>query len=135
MRPAASRRWTLLPAGALAAALALSACSGGDSTTAVKEDPIARQAPAPAASLPAPVRKLTISSDVGEFFVTPKAGTPKTQVDGTVARLKAMAGVQSAEFKGADGIVDLQFRPNATKPQREAAVRQLAALGEVEEGI
>lgn len=113
---------SLLAAGALALALGLSACgeSPGDN------------APAPAQALPTPVQSLVVGTDVGQFFVTP-AGKPQAQIDETVAKLRSMAGVQSSEFK--DGQVDVVFRPNVTKDQREAAVRQLAALGEVQEGI
>lgn len=118
-------RLTLLSAGALAAVLSLSACSGSDPATA---------APKPVASLPAPVQSLVQGTDVGEFFVTPKAGTPKTAVNGAVAKLRTLPGVQSAELNK-DGVVDVTFRGSITKSQREAAVKQLAALGDVQEGI
>ena len=48
-------------------------------------------------------------------------------------KLRSMPGVQSAELK--DGVVDLQFLGGSTSPQREAAVKQLAALGDVYEGV
>ena len=112
----------LLPTVALGAVLALSACgeSPGDN------------APPPTQTLPTPVQSLVVGTDVGQFFVTPE-GKSQTEIDETVAKLKSMGGVQSSEFK--DGMVDVVFRPNVTKEQREEAVRQLGALGEVQEGI
>ena len=123
MRSVSPRR-TLVSAGALAVALTLSGCGG--------DDP-ADNAPAPAKALPSPVQQLVVGTDVGQFLVTPKEGTAQADIDATVAKLRSMEGVQSAEFK--DGEVDLQFRPFVTKEQRQAAVQQLAALGEVREGI
>ena len=112
-----------LPAAALAAALALTACgsSPGD------------DAPDPVDALPTPVQSLAVNTDVGQFLVTPEPGTPQAEIDQTVAKLKGMGGVQSVEVR--DGVVDLQFRPTVTKEQREEAVKQLGALGEVQEGI
>ena len=112
-----------LPAAALAAALALSACgsSPGD------------DAPVPVAALPAPLQSLAVNTDVGQFLVTPKAGTTKAQLDETVAKLKSLEGVQSVAMT--DGAVDLQFRPTVTRDQRSEALRQLAVLGDVREGI
>lgn len=112
-----------LPAAALAAALALSACgsSPGD------------DAPDPVDALPTPVQSLALNTDVGQFLVTPEAGTPQAEIDQTVAKLKGMEGVQSVEV--VDGVLDLQFRPTVTREQREEAVKQLSALGDVQEGI
>ena len=112
-----------LPTAALAAVLALSACgsSPGD------------DAPDPVDALPTPVQSLALNTDVGQFTVTPETGTPQADIDQTVARLKAMEGVQSVEV--VDGVVDLQFRPTVTREQREEAVKQLGALGDVQEGI
>lgn len=118
-------RRTLLSAGLLAAALTLSACSGDSSTDA---------APAPAEALPSAVASVVTGTDVGQFFVTPKAGTPKEVIDGALAKLKTMPGVQSAELTP-DGLVDVQFRGGITVEQREAVVKQMAALGDVTEGI
>ena len=119
------RRPTLLTAGVLAGALMLSACSGDSASDA---------APDPAPALPSSVASIVTGSDVGQFFVAPKEGTPKATIDGAIAKLKEMPGVQSAELN-ADGLVDVQFRGGITPEQREAAVRQMAALGEVTEGI
>lgn len=110
-------------AAAVVVALALSACGSSPG-----ED-----APEPVKALPAPVQSLAVGTDVGQFFVTPKPGTPKADVDATVAKLKSMDGIQSVVVK--DGVIDLQFRPTVTPEQREEALRQLAALGEVQEGI
>lgn len=123
--PAPAPRLTLLSAGALAAALLLGGCSGDDATSS---------APAPAKVLPSAVESLVTKTDVGQYFVTPKAGTSKEAIAGVVAKLKTMPGVQSSE-QNADGMVDVQFRGGATAAQRAAAVKQLATLGEVTEGI
>ncbi len=137
-------RTTLLPAGALAAVLALSGCTGDGSTSegaqavrpvvdsAVKE--AAKQAPAPAKELPAPVKELVTKTDVGQFFVTPSPEMPPATVDSTIAKLKTLDGVQSVE-RTAEGQVDVVLRPAVQPKQREAIVKQLAALGEVQEGI
>lgn len=118
-----SPRRTLLPAAVLGLGLVLAGCgsSPGD------------DAPDPVAALPAPVQTLAVSSDVGQFFVTPE-GKSDAVITETVAKLKSMDGVQSAE-RLEDGNVDLQFHPSVTPEQRQEALRQLAALGEVQEGI
>ena len=112
-----------LPAAALAAALALSACgsSPGDDAT----DPVD--------ALPAPMQSLAVNTDVGQFLVTPKDGTPQAEIDETVAKLEGMDGVEAVQVT--DGDVDLEFRPTVTPEQRSEALRQLAALGEVREGV
>ena len=116
-------RRTLLPAAVLGLGLALAGCgsSPGDN------------APAPVEALPAPVQTLAVSTDVGQFFVTPE-GKSEAVVNETVAKLKSMDGVQSAEVLE-DGNVDLQFHPTVTPEQRQEALRQLGALGEIQEGI
>ena len=112
-----------LPAAALVAALALAACgsSPGD------------DAPDPVDALPTPVQSLALNTDVGQFLVTPEPGTPQAEIDQTIAKLKDMEGIQSVEVL--DGVVDLQFRPTVTQDQREEALKQLGALGDVQEGI
>jgi hypothetical protein len=137
-------RRTLLSAGVLSAALALSACTGSSSSSSstsaaelkpgVAVAPEAKSAPKPAPTLAAPIEKLATTTDVGEFLVTPDKELGSAQVKGAVARLSAMKGVQSAALTP-EGKVDLVFRGDGTKPQRVAAVKQLAALGTVEEGI
>jgi hypothetical protein len=117
-------RWTLLSYGA-AAAVALSGCanvSGRDNS-----------APPPAKSLPSALASL-VKTDVGQYLVKPRAGTSSKDVQATIATLRAMPGVQSAALNN-EGKIDLELAPNSTATQRGAAVKQLAALGEVEEGI
>lgn len=117
-------RWTLVSCGA-AAAVALSGCaniSGGKSA-----------APAPAKTVPSAVAEL-VKTDVGEYLVKPRSGTSSKDVQATIDQLKNMPGVQSAVLNK-DGKVDVQFYGNSSSDQRAAAVKQLAALGEVEEGI
>jgi hypothetical protein len=116
-------RWTLVSAGALAAVLSLSAC------TDAPED----AAPAPASAVPSAVVK-PLASDVGQYFVTPREGLPKADVEGTIAKLRRMPGVQSAELNK-EGVVDVQFLGSSTPAQRTAAVQQMAAIGEVVEGV
>jgi hypothetical protein len=117
-------RWTLLSAGA-AAAVALSGCaniSGGKS-----------DAPAPAKAVPSSVASL-VKTDVGEYLVKPRAGTSSKDIQATIAALRTMPGVQSADLNK-DGKVDVQFYGNSSSDQRANAVKQLAALGDVEEGV
>lgn len=144
MLPAPRR--TLLSAGVLAAALSLSACTGSatSSTTSSSSTgglkpgatvaPEAKNAPKPAPTLAAPIEKLVTTTDVGEFLVTPDKAVGSPQVKGAVSRLAAMKGVQSATLTP-EGKVDVVFTGDVTRPQRVAAVKQLAALGKVEEGI
>jgi hypothetical protein len=116
-------RWTVLSCAA-ATVLALSACAdvtGGSSG-----------APAPVKTLSAPLAKL-VQTDIGEFLVTPRPGTSTKDIQATITRLREMPGVQSAELK--NGKVDLQFAGGSTHQQHEKAVKQLAAIGEVEEGV
>jgi hypothetical protein len=117
-------RWTLLSFGA-AAALALSGCaniSGGKS-----------DAPPPAKAVPSGVASL-VKTDVGEYLAKPRPGTSSKDVQATINQLRTMPGVQSAELTK-DGKVDVQFYGNSSSEQRANAVKQLAALGEVEEGV
>jgi hypothetical protein len=115
-------RWTAV--AAVASALALSGCAnvnGGSSS-----------APAPATALPAPLASL-VKTDIGEYLVTPRAGTPPKDIQETIKQLQSMPGVQSADLK--NGQVDLQFLGGSTAEQRANAVKQLSALGEVQEGV
>jgi hypothetical protein len=115
-------RWTLVPCAA--AAFALSGCaniSGGSN-----------DAPEPAKALPAPIAS-ALKTDIGEYLVTPKPGTSSKDIQATIDQLRSMPGVQSAELK--EGNVDVQFFGGSTPEQREKAVKQLAALGEVFEGV
>ncbi len=116
-------RWTLLSAGALAAVLSLSACT---------DDP-GDAAPAPASAVPSAVAS-QLKSDVGQYLVTPKEGLAKADLDATIAKLRTMPGVQSAELNK-EGVVDVQFLGSSTPAQRTAVVQQMAAIGEVIEGI
>lgn len=117
-------RWTVLAATATAV-VALSGCadvSGGSSG-----------APDPAKTLPAPLASL-VKTDLGEYFVTPRPGTSDKDIQATIEKLRGMPGVQSAELLK-DGRIDLQFSGGSTPDQHEAAVKQLAALGEPVEGV
>lgn len=115
-------RWTVLAAATVV--VALSGCadvSGGSNG-----------APDPAKTLPAPLASL-VKTDVGEYLVTPRTGTSDKDIQATIERLRQMPGVQSVELK--NGKVDLTFLGNSTPEQHEKAVKQLAALGEVDEGV
>lgn len=116
-------RWTVLSCGA-AVALSLTGCANvsGKSTNA----------PAAVKTLKPDVAKL-VKTDVGEYLVKP-TGKPAKDVQATIDQLKTMPGVQSATLNK-DGLVDLVFAGESTSKQREAAVKQLAALGDVQEGI
>ena len=116
-------RWTLLCG--VAAAVALSGCADVSGSSGA--------APKPASSLPAQVAKL-VKTDVGEYFGTPNKGTSSKDVKDTIKRLKTMPGVQSADLTK-DGRIDLQFLGGSTAAQREAAVKQLAAIGRIDEGV
>lgn len=120
MRGAA--RLTIL---ACAAVVALSGCA--DVTGAGAD------APDPVKTLPAPIASL-VRTDVGEYFVTPRPGTSDKDVQATIEKLRGMPGVQSVELLK-DGRVDLQFSGGSTPDQHEAAVKQLAALGDPVEGV
>jgi hypothetical protein len=121
--PAAlSRRIAVCCAGV---AFALSGCAdvgGGNSN-----------APDPVKTLPAAIAG-EVKTDVGQYLVRPRPGTSKKDVQATIDQLRSMAGVQSADLR-ADGRVDLQFLGGSTPSQREAAVKQLAVLGDIEQGI
>ena len=117
-------RWTVLSCGA-AVALSLTGCAN------VSGKPTS--APAAAKALPTQVAKL-VKTDVGEYFGTPKGGTSAKDVQATINQLTSMPGVQSATL-GKDGRIDLQFLGDSTSAQREAAVKQLAAIGTIDEGI
>lgn len=120
---ALSRRTVLCCAAV--ATLALSGCAdvnGGNNN-----------APAPVKVLPGPIAS-EVQTDAGQYLVRPKAGISTKDVQATIDQLRTMPGVQSADLRG-DGRVDLQFLGGSTKDQREAAVKQLAALGPIEEGV
>jgi hypothetical protein len=120
-----ARSRALVLIGAVAATVSLSACAdinggGTDAPDAVK-------------TLPGPIAS-SVKTDIGEYLVRPKAGVSSKDVQETMKQLRTMAGVQSAELTK-DGVVDLQFLGGSTSKQREAAVKQLAALGDVYEGV
>ncbi|GAC1441656.1 MAG: hypothetical protein NVSMB55_10010 [Mycobacteriales bacterium] len=118
-------RWTVLSCGA-AVAIATAGCAdvSGKHVSG---------APAAAKTLVPAVAKL-VKTDVGEYLVKPRAGSSAKQIQATIDQLKSMPGVQSAALTK-DGKVDVQFFGGSTASQRAAAVKQLAALGDVEEGI
>lgn len=115
-------RWTLASSAALA--LALSGCANisGNNT----------DAPEPAKVLPAPIAS-AVKTDIGQYLVRPKSDVSAKDIQATIDQLQSMPGVQSAELK--EGVVDVQFFGGSTSEQRENAVKQLAALGDVYEGV
>lgn len=117
-------RYAVLSCGA-AVALTLSGCANVSGSS--------NDAPAAAKTLAPDVAKL-VKTDVGEYLVKPRAGTSSKDVQATIDQLKTMPGVQSAEMNK-DGFVDLTFSGGSTPAQHEAAVKQLAALGDVQEGV
>jgi type IV pilus biogenesis protein CpaD/CtpE len=118
-------RWILLSCAA-ASAVALSGCANVSGSSG-------NNAPAAVSSLP-PSLAQEVKTDVGEYLVKPRAGTPQKDIQATIDRLRGMPGVQSAELT-AEGKIDVQFSGGSTPAQHEAAVKQLAALGDVEQGI
>jgi hypothetical protein len=117
-------RWTVLPCAATV--LALSACAdvtGGSSNGA----------PAPVKTLPAQIAA-DVKTDLGEYLARPRPGVSDKDVRATIQRLQSMPGVQSAELNK-DGVVDVQFSGGSTHDQHEKAVKQLAAIGDVYEGV
>ena len=117
-------RWTVLSCGA-AVALSLTGCANVSGKSA--------NAPAAAKALPTAVASL-VKTDVGEYFGTPNAGTSKKDIQATIDQLRTMPGVQSADLTK-DGRIDLQFSGQSTAAQRGSAVKQLAAIGKVDEGV
>jgi hypothetical protein len=115
-------RWTVL--SCTAAVLALSGCAD---VTGSNGD-----APAPAKTLSASIAA-DVKTDLGEYLARPRPGVSDKDVRATIQRLQGMPGVQSAELK--DGVVDLQFSGGSTHDQHEKAVKQLAAIGDVYEGV
>lgn len=117
-------RWTVL-APVAAGVIALTSCAnvgGGGSA-----------APDPAKTLPAAIASL-VKTDVGQYYGTPKPGTSDKDVQATVDRLQGMPGVQSAELEQ-DGRINLQFLGGSTPDQHDEAVRQLAAIATIDEGV
>ena len=102
-------------------------------TGCVDDAPSVEGAAEPAASLPAQVAQLA-GTDVGQFYVTPRADLDQTTRDRTIAQLKQMRGVQKAELEQ-DGRLNLEFRPGASEKDRRAALKQAAAIGELTEGV
>lgn len=94
-------------------------------------DPDTADVPAPLPSVPADVRGL--SQTVGEYVATPRKELTKDELDATVRHLATRPGVQSAKLEG--GQLRVVLRPTASKDERDAVLRQLAAVGEVGEGI
>ncbi|MBK5305877.1 MAG: hypothetical protein JJD92_04235 [Frankiaceae bacterium] len=115
-------RWTLTSSAALT--LALSGCANISGSNS--------DAPDPAKALPAPIAS-AVKTDIGQYLVRPKSSVSAKDIQATIDQLRLMPGVQSADLK--DGVVDVQFLGGSTAAQRENAVKQLAALGEVYEGI
>ena len=116
-------RWTVVSCAA-AAVFALAGCAdvnGGSSN-----------APDPVKTLPAQIAA-DVKTDLGEYLARPRAGVSSKDVQATIDQLRSMPGVQSAELK--DGVVDLQFTGGSTHEQHEKAVKQLAAIGDVYEGV
>jgi hypothetical protein len=116
-------RWTVVASAA--AVLALSGCAdvnGGGP-----------DAPDPVKTLPAQIAA-DVKTDLGQYFARPRPGVSDKDVQATVERLRSMPGVQSAELTK-DGVVDLQFTGGSTHEQHEKAVKQLAAIGDVYEGV
>jgi hypothetical protein len=116
-------RWIAVSCAA-AAVVALSGCANVNGSSV--------DAPDPAKTLPAQIAA-DVKTDLGEYFVRPRPGLSKKDVQATIDKLSSMPGVQSAELK--DGVVDLQFTGGSTHAQHEKAVLQLAALGDVYEGV
>jgi hypothetical protein len=104
--------------------LALSGCADVTGGTA--------DAPKPADTLPTEIASL-VRTDLGEYLVTPRPGTSQKDITATISRLQSMPGVQDCQLK--NGRVDLVFSGGSTPDQHEKAVKQLAALGTVEEGV
>ena len=114
----------LLAALPLLAALSLTGCSA--------DEPEAVQgAPAPVASLPAEIAK--ISKTVGQYYVAPRGDATPAQVNDVLAKVKSMKGVQSAVRQGEQ--ISVEFLGGASPADHVAVLRQLAALGAVTEGI
>jgi hypothetical protein len=117
-------RWIVVSCAA-AAVVALSGCADVNGSGV--------DAPDPAKTLPAQIAA-DVKTDLGVYFARPRPGVSDKDVQAPVERLRSMPGVQSAELTK-DGVVDLQFTGGSTHEQHEKAVKQLAAIGDVYEGV
>ena len=121
--PALPRRTVL--ACAATALVALSGCADVNGSSS--------DAPDPVTTLPSQIAA-DVKTDLGEYFARPRPGVSDKDVKATIEQLQSMPGVQSAELTK-DGVVDLQFTGGSTHEQHEKAVKQLAAIGDVYEGV
>lgn len=123
MRLASPRPFALAAVACLA--LGVSGCADVSGKSA-------NAGPAPAKSLPAGLATLA-RTDVGQYYVTPRSDLSKKELDAAIANLKDQPDVEVAVEK--DGRLNVTFRGNP-KPDRKAAIlKQLVAIGKVDEGI
>ena len=118
-----------LPATLLVAAL-LTGCSG--SSTPAKPTPSSTllPVPSPVATLPDYVTKL--SQTIGEYDVDPDPALTDANAHDIVDAVASIPGTQSAKLVG--GKLRVEILPDATDDQRNAILRELAAIGKVSEG-
>ena len=87
----------------------------------------------PVQTLPPRIVELA-ATDVGQFIITPRKDVDEETLDATVATIKQLPGVQTSQLES-DGTLNLEFRPGASTEEREEALKQAGALGEIAQGI
>jgi hypothetical protein len=115
----------LLAAAAIAAAVATPGCAnirGSEVNTG----------PAPAKTLP-PVLARLANTDVGQYYVTPRPDLTKKQLDGAVSYLRNQGDVNLTIEQ--DGRLNVQFYGNPNHKRKAELLKELVAIGKVDQGI
>lgn len=124
-----SPRWSV-PAGALLAALSLSACTGG---TAAGQAQVSLAPSVAASVVPSVAASVAASTSAGTAFtVTIRKGSPDGLVNAVISTVRNLPGVQSVSRSG--DTVRVQLKASVSAQQREAIATQLKALGDAVSG-